>query len=51
LLEEAVGTLATWPSNWPQNEAVAEPLLNLVKSGKKRERLNAKESRRGAESN
>lgn len=34
--DEAVGTLATWPNNWPQDEAVAEPLLNLVKSGRKR---------------
>jgi len=34
--DEAVGTLATWPNNWPEDSAVAEPLLGLVKSGKKR---------------
>ena len=34
--DEAVGTLATWPNNWPDDTAVAEPLLDLVKSGKKR---------------
>ncbi len=34
--DEAVGTLATWPNNWPDDSAVAEPLLNLVKSGRKR---------------
>jgi HEAT repeat protein len=34
--DEAVGTLATWPNNWPEDAAVAEPLLGLVKSGKKR---------------
>lgn len=34
--DEAVGTLATWPNNWPEDAAVAEPLLSLVKSGKKR---------------
>jgi HEAT repeat protein len=34
--DEAVGTLATWPNNWPEDAAVAEPLLALVKSGKKR---------------
>lgn len=33
---EAVGTLATWPNNWPEDANVAEPLLSLVKSGKKR---------------
>jgi len=33
---EAVGTLATWPNNWPEDAAVAEPLLGLVKTGKKR---------------
>ena len=33
---EAVGTLSTWPNNWPEDGAVAEPLLSLVKSGKKR---------------
>ena len=34
--DEAVGTLATWPNNWPEDGTVAEPLLSLVKSGKKR---------------
>jgi HEAT repeat protein len=34
--DEAVGTLATWPNNWPEDGTVAEPLLGLVKSGKKR---------------
>jgi HEAT repeat protein len=34
--DEAVGTLATWPNNWPDDAAVAEPLLDLLKSGKKR---------------
>jgi HEAT repeat protein len=34
--DEAVGTLATWPNNWPDDGTVAEPLLSLVKSGQKR---------------
>jgi hypothetical protein len=34
--DEAVGTLATWPNNWPDDAGVAEPLLTLVKSGKKK---------------
>jgi HEAT repeat protein len=34
--DEAVGTLATWPNNWPEDAAVAEPLLGLVKAGRKR---------------
>ena len=34
--DEAVGTLATWPNNWPEDAAVAEYLLSLIKSGKKR---------------
>lgn len=34
--DEAVGTLATWPNNWPEDSTVAEPLMNLIKSGKKR---------------
>lgn len=34
--DEAVGVLATWPNNWPEDSTVAEPLLGLVKSGKKR---------------
>ncbi len=33
--DEAVRTLATWPGNWPEDTAVAEPLLALAKSGKK----------------
>lgn len=33
--DEAVGILATWPNNWPEDATVAEPLLALVKSGKK----------------
>ena len=33
--DEAVGTLATWPNNWPDDATVAEPLLNLAKSGRK----------------
>jgi len=33
--DDAVGLLATWPSNWPDDTAVAQPLLDLAKSGKK----------------
>ncbi len=33
--DEAVRTLATWPNNWPDDEAVAAPLLALAKSGRK----------------
>lgn len=33
--DEAVGALVTWPNNWPDDSAVAEPLLSLAKSGKK----------------
>ena len=33
--DDAVGTLATWPNNWPEDAGVAEPLLTLAKSGKK----------------
>lgn len=33
--DEAVRTLSTWPNNWPEDTAVATPLLQLVKSGKK----------------
>jgi HEAT repeat protein len=33
--DEAVRTLSTWPNNWPEDAAVAEPLLTLAKSGKK----------------
>jgi len=34
--DEAVGTLATWPNNWPDDGTVAEPLMSLIKTGKKR---------------
>jgi len=33
--DEAVRTLSTWPNNWPEDDAIAEPLLALAKSGKK----------------
>lgn len=33
--DEAVRTLSTWPNNWPEDTAVAIPLLDLVKSGRK----------------
>ncbi len=33
--DEAVRTLSTWSSNWPEDPAVAEPLLKLAKEGKK----------------
>lgn len=33
--DEAVRTLSTWPNNWPEDEAVAQPLLSLAESGKK----------------
>jgi HEAT repeat protein len=33
--DEAVRTLSTWPNNWPDDTAVAEPLLALARSGKK----------------
>jgi HEAT repeat protein len=33
--DEAVNLLSTWPNTWPEDGAVAEPLLALVKSGKK----------------
>jgi HEAT repeat protein len=32
---EAVRTLSTWPNNWPEDSAVAEPLLTLAKSAAK----------------
>jgi HEAT repeat protein len=32
--DEAVRTLSTWPNNWPEDNAVAEPLLALAKDGK-----------------
>ncbi len=33
--DEAVRTLSTWASNWPDDTGVAEPLLALAKSSKK----------------
>jgi HEAT repeat protein len=33
--DEAVRTLSTWPNTWPEDEAVAEPLLALAKSGRR----------------
>jgi HEAT repeat protein len=33
--DEAVRTLSSWPNTWPEDERVAEPLLELAKSGKK----------------
>jgi len=33
--DEAVRTLSTWPNNWPEDAAVAAPLLVLAKTGKK----------------
>ena len=33
--DEAVRTLSTWPNTWPEDEAIAEPLLNLAKASKK----------------
>lgn len=33
--DEAVGIMATWPNNWPEDATVSEPLLNLVKTGRK----------------
>jgi HEAT repeat protein len=33
--DEAVRTLSNWPNNWPEDNGVAEPLLNLAQSGKK----------------
>jgi len=33
--DEAVRALSAWPSNWPDDEGVAEPLLTLAKSGRK----------------
>jgi HEAT repeat protein len=32
--DEAVRTLSTWPNNWPDDSTVAEPLLELARSGK-----------------
>jgi HEAT repeat protein len=33
--DEAARALSTWPSNWPEDVGVAEPLLALARSGKK----------------
>ena len=33
--DEAVRALSAWPANWPDDTAVAEPLLTLATSGKK----------------
>jgi HEAT repeat protein len=33
--DEAVRTLSSWPNTWPEDEAVAEPLLALAKSARK----------------
>lgn len=33
--DEAVGILATWPGNWPEDVAVGATLLELAKSGRK----------------
>jgi len=33
--DEAVRTLSTWPSRWPEDAGVTEPLLALAKSAKK----------------
>ncbi|PWU15923.1 MAG: hypothetical protein C5B50_14535 [Verrucomicrobia bacterium] len=33
--DEAARALSTWPNNWPEDTAVAEPLLALANSGKK----------------
>ena len=33
--DEAVRTLSTWPNNWPEDAAVAAPLLALARTGKK----------------
>jgi HEAT repeat protein len=33
--DEAVRTLSTWPNKWPEDDAVLEPLVGLVKSDKK----------------
>jgi HEAT repeat protein len=33
--DEAVRTLSTWPNTWPEDEAIADPLLNLARSATK----------------
>jgi HEAT repeat protein len=36
LQDEAVRTLSAWPNTWPEDAAVAAPLLDLAKNGKKK---------------
>jgi HEAT repeat protein len=36
LQDEAVNVLAAWPNTWPEDSAVAEPLLVLARNGAKR---------------
>jgi HEAT repeat protein len=33
--DEAVRTLSTWPNTWPEDEAIAQPLLNLAQHSQK----------------
>ena len=33
--DEAVRTLSTWPNTWPEDETIAQPLLNLAKASTK----------------
>lgn len=33
--DEAVRTLSSWPNTWPEDQAVAQPLLALARDGKK----------------
>lgn len=33
--DEAVRTLSTWPNTWPEDEAIAQPLLALAKTSNK----------------
>lgn len=33
--DEAVRTLSTWPNRWPEDRAVVDPLLGVIKSPKK----------------
>lgn len=33
--DEAVRTLASWPNTWPEDGQIAEPLLNLARTGRK----------------
>jgi HEAT repeat protein len=37
--DEAVRTLSTWPNKWPEDDAVLEPLVGLVKSQKKNHQI------------